>query len=303
MDKLRNRKARNSKLGQLEGSNMIPFDAEEALKSGIYISGTTGSGKSDTAMKIAEFLMALNVIVVVFDPSQDWIERSALKHMLQPRMNDLYVWEGYVPQKSIIFDMSQLVEVEKEGFIEDFCKALMLQQSSTPKTDRKQYFLMFEEAHTYFPQGCMSARRHRNSTYMMTQGRNYGVRFGCITQFAALLDKKAMRYMKQRYFGYTDEPNDVNYIRQFFKKEERRWIEETLPTLKAGTFIYKNGAIHQVFYSNEFHSDTTPQLVTPPQQPVKQNAASIHGDAAEIMRILMFVGLFVVVMLIIGNMR
>ena len=281
---------------------MIPFDPEEALKSGIYISGTTGSGKSDRAMEIAETLEALGVVVIAFDPSQDWIQRSNIHGYAMPMMND-YIWNDYIPQRSFIFDLSQLTGIEQEGFVEDFCKALMKQQAATPKTERHQYFLMFEEAHTYFPQGCMSARRHRNATYMMTQGRNYSVRFGCITQFAALLDKKAMRYMKQRYFGYTDEPNDVNYIRQFFKKEERRWIEETLPTLKAGTFIYKNGAIHQVFYSNEFHSTTKPQPVVLPSPSIKQNVAMMHNDAAEIMRILMFVGLFVVVMLIIGNMR
>jgi len=255
---------------------MIPFDPEEAMRSGLYTSGTTGSGKSDVAMYATERLMEEGVTIVVFDPSQDWITRSNIHSYAMPKMQE-YLWNGHVPQRNFIFDLSQLTVVEKEGFVEDFCKALMQQQA---KQQTRKYFLVFEEAHTFFPQGCMTARRTRNTSYLMTQGRNYGIRFGCVTQFASLLDKNAMRYMRQRYFGFTDEPNDLDYVKRFFPKEDRKEIEKELMELKVGQFIYKYGTHQQTFNIQPFHSNITPQpqQPPPPQAPVSITATPISTD-------------------------
>lgn len=72
---------------------------------------------------------------------------------------------------------------------------------------------------------------------VVTEGRGYNIRFGCITQFASMLDKNALRYMRQRFFGATDELNDVNYIEGFIGDKA-----EELKTLKAGQFIYSHPA-------------------------------------------------------------
>ena len=58
-------------LGKHDTRDTIPFDADEAMKSGVYISGTTGTGKSDIAMYQAEELMKEGIIIIVFDPTQD----------------------------------------------------------------------------------------------------------------------------------------------------------------------------------------------------------------------------------------
>jgi hypothetical protein len=281
----------------------IPFSTEEAMKSGVYISGTTGTGKSDIAMYQAEQLMREGIIVIVFDPSQDWITRSSIRGFGMPKMDE-YLWNGHVPQRNFIFDLSQLCIVENEGFVEDFCKALMRQQARET-TNRLRYFLIFEEAHTYFPQGCMTARAYRNTVRMMTQGRNYGVRFACITQFAAMIDKNAMRYMTQRYFGTTDEPNDVAYIGRFFPKKKntsdmfyfREHIETLLPTLKSGEFIFKGRAWQTTFEITPFASESTPTITEPPPAPPiapmpQQNAGSGAVAMAKLLFLTMFAILF-----------
>jgi len=171
----------------------LEIDVEECLKSGIYICGTTGSGKSDIAMYVAETLRKQeNALIIVFDPSQDWQERSSIPRYTQPTAVE-YCWNGEVPQESIIYDTSQLTIIEQQSFIEDFVKKLMKQQTTTRKALRRQHFLIFEEAHIFFPEGCMRAKRYQNTVFMMTNGRNYEVRFACITQFSSLLDKKAMK--------------------------------------------------------------------------------------------------------------
>jgi hypothetical protein len=222
---------------------------------------------------------------------------------------DEYLWNGYVPQRNFIFDLSQLTIIEREGFVEDFCKALMHQQA-LETTNRLKYFLIFEEAHVFFPQGCMTARAHKNAIYMMTQGRNYNVRFACITQFASILDKKAMRYMRQRYFGATDEPNDVRYIEQFFPRERQSHnVQITLEGLGAGQFLYKFGKHSEIVEITPFLSETKPKLAEVPQRaPIAPTAdtrqyQNTGGNAIATAR-LAFVILFALALLwIMANMR
>jgi hypothetical protein len=204
--------------------------------------------------------MKEDIIVVCFDPSQDWMNRSSIPKVTQPNMYD-YTWIGIWKMNSIIFDVSQLTIIEQDGFVEEFCKRLMIKQAETPEAFRKRIFLVFEEAHTYFPEGCMRAKIHRNAVRMMTQGRNFNVRFACITQFASLIDKNAMRYMRQRYFGSTDEPNDVEYIKRFFPKKNWEDLLVTLGNLQAGQFIYKNGDKTELVQIQSFKSETTPKLI------------------------------------------
>jgi len=285
---------------------MIPFSTEEAMKSGVYISGTTGTGKSDIGMYQAEELMREGVIVIVFDPSQDWITRSSIRGYAMPKMDE-YLWNGYIPQRNFIFDLSQLTIIEQQGFVEDFCKKLIEQQAKTKcefgvycDWKPKQYYIIFEEAQIYFPQGYMMSRSYRNTVRMMTQGRNFGVRFCCITQFASMIDKKAMRYMRQRYFGYTDEPNDTEYILKMFPKEFREQGTKYLMGLKAGQFIYKCGNAVDQFEIAPFQSETKPQpteeipqkATIVPLSPQNQNTGSNGIAIARLMFLTIFAMIF-----------
>jgi len=84
-----------------------------------------------------------------------------------------------------------------------------------------------------------------------------------------MIDKNAMRYMKQRYFGSTDEPNDVEYIQRFFPKKNREDVSITLGTLQAGEFIYKFGHKQQLVQIKPFTTRTKSQQLTP--KPVNYN--------------------------------
>jgi hypothetical protein len=282
---------------------MIPFDIEEAMKSGTYISGTTGTGKTDVAMYQAEQLMKEGIIVIVFDPSQDWMNRSSMQKVYTPKT--LCANWNY---ESVIFDTSQMTITDQLTFVETFCKNL-IETYANPDHPKKPTFLIFEEAHTYFPQGCMTAKAYRNTVRMMTQGRNFGVRFCCITQFASMIDKKAMRYMRQRYFGYTDEPNDTEYILRMFPKEFKEQGTKYLMGLKGGQFIYKCGNDVDQFEIAPFLSESKPEAAEVPQRaPIAPTAdtrqyQNTGGNAIATAR-LAFVILFALALLwIMANMR
>lgn len=233
----------------MSGVKTFKFDVAEALKTGYYASGTTGCGKSDVAMNCVDRLRNANpaellpdyqglpeIICIIFDPSQDWLERYPIDNVVSfefassPRR---YI-ENIELKDSIIIDISPLTIPATQQLADLFCLAIYLQQSRIPKTRRKFYFIVFEEAHTQFPQGILGAKRMANAVRLLTQGRNYNIRMGMITQFAAMLDKRGMRYMKQRYFGWTDELNDRNYISAFIGDE----YASSLKYLKSGEFVY-----------------------------------------------------------------
>jgi hypothetical protein len=214
--------------------NEFSVDVAEALISGIYISGSTGTGKSDIGMYVSDQLMKEGITVITFDSSQDWILRSSIPQY--QTLTTTYITT--IPQTSIIFDISRLSVLDRQRLIESFSEQLYRQQASSSL--RREYFLMFEEASSYFKEGFMRSKRLANTSMLLSEGRNYGVRFGLITQFSALIDKTAMRYMRQRYFGFTSEPRDVEYITMFFPKNKKQEMAETLRNLRSGEFVYMN---------------------------------------------------------------
>jgi hypothetical protein len=235
-------------------------DIAEAMKSGIFVSGTTGTGKSDIGMYIAEQLMRKGVIVVVFDPSQDWQNRSSI-----PQVQSLTLpYIPAIPQSSIVFDISRLSVLDRQRLIESFSALLYQHQAS--EQNRKEFFVFFEESSSYFKEGFMRAKRFANTSMLLSEGRNYSVRFGLITQFSALIDKTAMRYMRQRYFGFTCEPRDIEYIVRFFPKSKKQEIAETLRTLKSGEFVYMDSeGCYSKLYIEPFTSEKKPMRIAIPE--------------------------------------
>jgi len=252
---------------ELESSDDLKFDLEEAMKSGVLISGITGTGKSDLGMYLTDQLMKEGIIVVCFDSSQDWQKRSSI-----PQYQTLTIPHiDAVPENSVIFDISRLSVQGRQNLIESFSELLYQYQVMNPS--RKEFFLVFEEGSSYFREGFMRGKRFGNTAMLMSEGRNYGVRFMVITQFFASLDKMSMRYMKQRYFGSTNEPRDVEYITRFFSREEKKEVGKTLRSLDAGSFLYMNGSrteqIHIEPYRDAVHKEELfiPQCT--PIEPIK----------------------------------
>lgn len=170
----------------------------------------------------------------------------------------------------------------------------------TPKQKRKQYFLIFEEAQTYFPEGCMRAKRFENTTMLMSEGRNYDVRFMCITQFSSLIAKSAMRYMKQGYFCFTDKYNDMEYLKSFLGDKAHE-----LKTLDAEQFLYYHGGNIQKI-SIEPYTSATPktQIVIPQSKliPISEKPKTQTNNLDAVISLLSFGLWFVLLLVVLGQM-
>jgi DNA helicase HerA-like ATPase len=83
---------------------------------------------------------------------------------------------------------------------------------------------------------------------LVTNGRNFKVRYGTITQFPTMIDRLLIKMTKQRYFGWTNEPDDIRYIASIIGRE----MAKELPRLDIGEFIYscaiRNGYVKKCKY-------------------------------------------------------
>ena len=200
---------------------------EQLFQSNGLILGSRHTGKSDLAMLISDAIKN-NAVVLVFDPSKDWIERSSIKRYMKVEPHTILD----VPNESVVFDISLLSPTQQQATLERFSRTLFEHQAQTQ--DRKQYLVICEEAHTCFYQNVMRSKNAVNSVRMLSVGRNVDICCLLISQFASMLDKFCVKHStSQVWLGFTREPNDLKYLRQFLGSQV-----ELLPKLNDGEFLY-----------------------------------------------------------------
>jgi len=239
------------------------FDVEECCRSGFYCSGTSGVGKSDVAMNAVDKLLKANISVIVFDSTQDWVQRSSIPYYITIKHNLQFKFA--LDGCSFIFDVHLLPPEKRLELVNWFCGILYRHQALRPKALRKKFVVILEEAQTYLYEGSMrTSKKASNIRMLLTEGRNYDVRFAAICQFSSMLSKISMKFMRQRYCGWTDEPNDVDYVTNLLGGHK-----EKLKSLKAGEFLYKHGNAVNMISIEPYASNTKPQPlhIQPEQQP------------------------------------
>ena len=219
-------------------SSPFQFSTAEAAKSGFSISGTTGCGKTVTAFRCVRQLQEAGATIFIFDPSQAWVEDYPINYIVRFGQNltdgALSAGINAVQVKDCILDVSSLTTLQFQEVADKFCWLLFNLQTRIPKEERRQMYVIFEEAHIVLPEGSMKAKRLQNIVRLATVGRNFKIRVGVITQFASMIDKNILRFAGQRYFGWTDEYNDVLRVSTMIGKE----AAESLKYFKTGEFWY-----------------------------------------------------------------
>jgi len=221
-------KRKNAESDFIDFPREFSVDLKELYESNGLILGSRHSGKSDLAMMICERAMKENTIVIVFDPSLDWIQRSNVPRYVTVE-TDLIV-----PNESTIYDLSLTSPYQQQRIVEEFCKRLF--ESQAKKSIGQHLLVIFEESHTYFYQGCMRAKNMQNCVRMLSVGRNVHIACVLISQFPSMVDKFCVKHaMSQVWFGFTKEPNDVKYLRMLLDDNV-----EQLKKLEDGQFIFMN---------------------------------------------------------------
>jgi hypothetical protein len=212
----------------------LPFDITEAKDTGWFSCGTSQSGKTTLNKHIVDCLLRQGFIVDVLDVSRAWAYDSPLHEVITIPHNgtDIDIPLG----RSVVLDMSQLSFLERKRFVNAFVEVTYRAHMIEGYKRAPFRFILFEEAQTYFFNGCFrSPKSYSAPIDLVTVGANYNIRFGLITQFPALVDKAPVKIAQQRYFGWSTEKNDLDYIRKFIGKD---WLSE-IKSLQKGEFLYQ----------------------------------------------------------------
>jgi hypothetical protein len=224
------------------------IDLKQLFESNALVLGSRHTGKSDLAMMIADKCMEKGSIVVCFDPSQDWQNRSSIPQYL--KVEPYAVLD--VPTESIVYDVSLCTPNQQQAIVERFSKSLFEHQVKA--VNRKEYLMIFEEAHTYFYQNIMRSKNAVHSVRILSVGRNVGIGCLLLSQFASMVDKFCIKHAtSQAYFGFTREPNDLKYLRQILGSNV-----EQLTKLNDGEFLYLTRSGIQKIQIEPYNS-TTPK--------------------------------------------
>jgi len=247
-------KRKNAESDFIDFPESFDVDLKELYESNALILGSRHCGKSDVGMLIGQKAMKENTIVVCFDPSLDWIARSSIKQYLKvDRSLD-------VPKESIIYDLSLCSPLNAQKIVEDFNEKLF--ESQAQAINRKQYLVIFEEAHTYFYEGSMRSKKMQNSVKLLSVGRNVDIAVLLISQFASMLSKFSIKHStSQAWFGYTKEKNDIAYLKSFLGENVKE-----LTKLDDGQFMFmdRNGIFKIAI---EPYTSTTPKTQIKPKIP------------------------------------
>jgi len=285
---------RDQNRAQVE-SDYVDFPSEftvnlgELFESNALILGSRHTGKSDVAMMICERTMKEKAIAIIFDPSLDWIARSSIRQYT--KVEPCTVLEA--PSKSMIYDISLLSPSQQQACVESFSKRLFEHQVSSE--NREQYVVVFEEAHTYFPQGCMRAKALQNTVRLLSVGRNVNIACVLISQFASMLDKFAVKHSaSQAWFGFTREPNDLEYVGKILGEQAKE-----LTKLSDGEFLYLNRKGITKTQIEPYTSDIAKTEIKPsvPKilEPIKKTQSHDNGKAlASVVLLLIWLGILVV---------
>ena len=109
---------------------------------------------------------------------------------------------------------------------------------------------MFEDAQLYLPNHGLRANVYQEVMRLVTTGRNFNIRYGLITQFPSMVDKTCVKMTKQRYFGWTNEKNDITYLKAFLGER----VSE-LETLEVGQFLYDYGKTTKRIQAPKFEAE------------------------------------------------
>lgn len=220
-------------------SMSIPFNLDEARDTGFFACGTSQSGKTTLCKHIVKKIVDTGLSVYVIDVSKAWTVDTPISNVIKIPNN---IVEFNIPSNtSTIIDISDMGFRERFKFVNAFTRTIYNWHKSKGYKKAPFEFVFYEEAHTYLPNGCFrAAEKYSAIIDLVTVGANFNLRFGAITQFPAALDKGVVKITQQRYFGWTTEYNDRNYVKSFVGKED---VDPKNPdsifNLQKGQFLYQ----------------------------------------------------------------
>jgi predicted transcriptional regulator len=256
-----------------------------------FITGKSGSGKSNTAGKICEEILEQSRPLMVIDTEGEYYglkEEYELLHVGADDECDLQVGPEHaekiaelalVENVPIILDVSGYIETsEVNQLVHDTVKAMFDKE----KKLKKPFPILVEEAHEWIPeQG--SRGEDGEVTKMLIRvgkrGRKRGLGLGALSQRPASVDKDFITQTDYKIWHQLDWDNDLDVVRRVLGKD----YVDTVKNLETGEAILQTDFVDdcprkiQVLEKKTFDAGATPDLEEFEQPELK----SVSGDLVD----------------------
>lgn len=247
--------------------------------------GTTGSGKTYGASKLAEEFWHIGAQFVVLDPVGVWYGLRLAKDGKNPSNIDIPIFGGLhgdVPLESTagellanlvvdkdlscVIDVSQFEsDTEKARFAHDFANRFFFRKKAAPSA----VHLFIEECQEFVPQNPQKGEERMLHAFVRMQklGRNFGIGSSYITQRPQEVNKKALNMAQTLFVFRTTGTHERNAIEKWIEdKSLDQSIAQDLPKIETGhchvwspEFLKISDMIH-ILQKETFNASATPEV-------------------------------------------
>lgn len=229
----------------------LPLDA---VTQKFAILGTSGSGKSYTAMKLGELMLDAGAQIVAIDPVGVWWSLRLAANGNSPTYGDLVVFGGdhgdlpLVPESgaligkllaerriSAVLDVSQFLTGEMKRFLTSFAEQFF----QSKKSHKSPVHLFLEECQTYLPQNAEDredAKLLNRWERLIKFFRNYGGGTSMISQQPQSVNKKVLNLadtmFAMRIIGSHERKAILAWVKDVIESESD--LVSHLPRLDTG---------------------------------------------------------------------
>jgi Helicase HerA, central domain len=225
---------------------------DDAVTQTFVVFGKRGSGKSNTAVVLAEEMHRAGGQIIVLDPVGAWWGLKSSfdgtgpglpvyifggQHgdlPLQPTKGELMAQVAIAHRIPMVLDMTGWAGAERARFVTAFAKWLLAHNDRTP------VHVFLEEADAFIPQRPYKGEEEMLGSMdrLIRWGRQEGIGATAITQRSAKINKDVTTQAEVLVAHRTIGPQDVAAIREWIKYhaagDEQQQVLASLPTLPDG---------------------------------------------------------------------
>lgn len=215
------------------GAKTLP--TVEILTGRGFITGKSGSGKSNTASVIAEELLECNFNLLIVDPEGEYYglkERYQMLHVGADEMCDVQVGPqhaGKIAEIALTKNMPVILDVS--DFLDgaeakDLISRVVEELYHLEKDVRKPFLLMIEEMQEYMPQSGGSDDLAELLERVAKRGRKRGLGMLGMSQRPSSVDKDFITQCDWMVWHKLTWKNDVDVVANILGKEKAAEVED-----------------------------------------------------------------------------
>ncbi|AUV81652.1 ATPase [Salinigranum rubrum] len=213
----------------------VTLPAVEILTGRGFITGKSGSGKSNTASVVVEKLLSANFPVLVVDTDGEYYglkEQFEILHVGADEECDIQVSPEHAEKiASLALEQNVPIILDVSGYLDESeAKSLLLQTTrhlfAKEKKLKKPFLMLVEECHEYIPEGGGMDETGKMLIKVGKRGRKHGLGIVGISQRPADVKKDFITQCDWLVWHRLTWRNDTKVVKRILGKEYSEAIED-----------------------------------------------------------------------------